>query len=170
MFGVKLWVIRHAKSSWAEPGQSDFERPLNKRGNADGRRVAAWLAEQSEPATWIWTSDAARALETAQFVAQGFAGASACVVCDHRLYHATAEAACEVLQETPGDIASVVLVAHNPGLTWLVNQLAAESVVDNLPTFGVARFNITGAWHEFNSQAATFEWLMLPRELRRSLD
>ena len=28
---MKLWVIRHAKSSWADPGQADFERPLNGR-------------------------------------------------------------------------------------------------------------------------------------------
>ena len=66
---MKLWVIRHAKSSWADHGQADLERPLNKRGNADGPRMAHWLATQAEPATWIWSSDAARALATAEFVA-----------------------------------------------------------------------------------------------------
>ena len=31
----ELTLIRHAKSSWAEPGLADFERPLNARGERD---------------------------------------------------------------------------------------------------------------------------------------
>ncbi|MDH3643887.1 MAG: histidine phosphatase family protein [Gammaproteobacteria bacterium] len=162
---MKLWIIRHAKSSWADAGQTDFERPLNKRGNADGPRMGAWLAEQSAPATWIWTSDAARALATAQFVATGFAGAAPQLVSDHRLYHAAPETACDVLQETPGEVASVALVAHNPGLTWLVNLLAGEPTVDNLPTFGVARFDVAGGWHELGPHATTLDLLMAPKRL-----
>ncbi len=160
---MKLWVIRHAKSSWADAGQTDFERPLNKRGNADAQRMANWLAEQSDPATWIWTSDAARALATTKFVAQGFAAASPQVISDHRLYHASAEAACETLRQTPSDIASVALVAHNPGLTWLVNLLAGEQAINNLPTFGLARFDINAAWHEFDVDVAALELLMAPK-------
>lgn len=162
---MKLWVIRHAKSSWANAGQADFERPLNKRGNADGPRMAAWLAEQSTPATWIWTSDAARALATTAFVATGFAAASPQVVSDHRLYHASPEIARSVLRETPAEVASAALVAHNPGLTWLVNLLAGERVVDNLPTFGVARFHIAGGWHEFDFGGATLDLLVTPKRL-----
>ena len=166
---MKLWVIRHAKSSWADANQSDFDRPLNKRGNADGERMAAWLAEQSSPATWIWTSDAARALATAEFVAKGFAATAGAnsvqVIAEHRLYHATPEAACEVLRETPDEIECVALVAHNPGLTWLVNLLAGQSTLDNLPTFGTARFDITGPWHELSFEAATLELLMAPKRL-----
>jgi phosphohistidine phosphatase len=63
---MKLWLVRHAKSDWSTPGQSDFDRPLNARGRRDGPRMAAWLAEQPEPATWIWCSDAVRARSTAE--------------------------------------------------------------------------------------------------------
>jgi phosphohistidine phosphatase len=162
---LKLWVIRHAKSSWADAGQTDFQRPLNKRGNSDGPRMAKWLAAQSDPATWIWTSDAARALATTEFVAQGFAAARPRVVADHRLYHASPEAACDLLRETPSDVTHVAVVAHNPGLTWLVNLLGGERSIDNLPTFGIARFNIDGSWHELDYRAATLELLMAPKQL-----
>ena len=32
-----LLVLRHAKSSWADPGMGDHDRPLNARGKRDGR-------------------------------------------------------------------------------------------------------------------------------------
>jgi phosphohistidine phosphatase len=163
---MKLWVIRHAKSSWADAGQTDFERPLNKRGNADGPRMVSWLGAQTDPATWIWSSDAARALATAEFVAQGFSAARPRVLPEHRLYHASAEVACDLLRETPSDVVSVALVAHNPGLTWLVNLLGgADPSVDILPTFGLARFDIAGAWQQFDPAAATLELLMSPKRL-----
>jgi phosphohistidine phosphatase len=162
---MKLWVIRHAKSSWANRGQADFDRPLNKRGMADGPRMARWLATQEDPASWIWTSDAVRALATAEFAAQGFAGCSPEIVADHRLYHPTVDSVCEVLRETPSDQYSVALVAHNPGLTQLVNHLAGKPVLDNLPTFGVARFSVQGQWSHFAAATASLELLSAPKQL-----
>lgn len=162
---MKLWIIRHAKSSWAEPRQTDFERPLNKRGNADGPRMASWLATQTEPATWIWSSDAVRALATTKFVAQGFALGAPRIVADHRLYHPSVERMCDLLRETPEDQLSVALVAHNPGLTYLVNHLAGEPVVDNLPTFGVAQFTIRQPWLDLTPAAATLVSVTAPKQL-----
>ena len=36
----QLLLIRHAKSSWDDPSQNDFDRPLNKRGNKDALVMA----------------------------------------------------------------------------------------------------------------------------------
>jgi phosphohistidine phosphatase len=162
---VKIWIIRHAKSSWAQPGLSDFDRPLNDRGRADGPRMAAWLASQDAPAEWIWTSDAARARATAAFVERGFSAARPLVVEEHALYHASARGALDVLRGTPEAVASVALVAHNPGLTDLVNLLAGNLVTENLPTFGVARFDVAAPWHSVGEQRADLEILTAPKEI-----
>ncbi|NIP16564.1 MAG: histidine phosphatase family protein [Pseudomonadales bacterium] len=162
---MKIWIIRHAKSSWAEPGLSDFDRPLNERGRTDGPRMASWLAAQDAPAQWIWTSDAARANATAAFVKQGFSATSPQVVEEHALYHATARGALDVLRGTPEEVTSVALVAHNPGLTDLINLLAGDLVTDNLPTFGVARFEVAGPWHSVGPQHAELEILTAPKTL-----
>ena len=162
---MKLWVIRHAKSSWAEPQQRDFERPLNPRGKRDGPRMAAWLAEQAEPAQWIWSSDAARASATAQFVATGFASAAPEIVTDHRLYHSSVVEVCAVLRETPSDVSSAAVVAHNPTLTQLVNHLEGDWVLDNLPTFGVALFTLSGSWLDLSPAHAKLELTMTPKQL-----
>ena len=41
-----LIIVRHAKSSWANPDQTDFERPLNDRGNRDAPEMAKRLLEK----------------------------------------------------------------------------------------------------------------------------
>lgn len=127
--------------------------------------MAAWLASQDAPAEWIWTSDAARARATAAFVAQGFAAARPQIVEEHALYHATAHGALDVLRSTPQEVASVALVAHNPGLTQLVNVLAGEMVTDNLPTFGVARFDVPAPWQSVGERPAALEILTAPKKI-----
>lgn len=164
---VNIWIIRHAKSSWADRNQPDFERPLNHRGERDGLTMQRWLGEQDSPANWIWTSDAKRALATSSFIQQGFGQAKPQVVADHRLYLADADTQLSILKQTPADTHSVALVAHNPGLTHLVNLLGVKTVTDNLPTFGVARFSYAGRWVDLEFGRATLDYLVSPKTLDR---
>src|SRR4051812_34542666 len=94
---VYLWVIRHAKSSWAEPKQRDFDRPLNGRGEKDGKRMVGWLRTQATRPTWIVSSDAARARATTQFVREGCEVAADCVLFEHRLYEASPDTILQVV-------------------------------------------------------------------------
>lgn len=163
-----LWLIRHAKSDWHAGAGSDHERPLNERGERDGPRMTRWLAEQDDPASWIWTSDAVRAMATARFVTAGFAAAAPELTADRRLYLAGPEQLLEVIQETPEDVRSAAVVAHNPGLTQLVNLLCGRAVTDNLPTFGVARFSVAGPWQALRFGAATLDTLTGPKGLAQT--
>ncbi|MFK7915178.1 MAG: histidine phosphatase family protein [Pseudomonadales bacterium] len=135
-----LWIIRHAKSSWADSGQADFERDLNQRGERDGLRMQAHLETLAHAPQWLWCSSAQRAQRTAQFVRTGFSIPNAYCQTLAELYHADAYQLLDVLQRTPAEITSVAVVAHNPGLTDLVNSLGDTAVTSNLPTFGVAHF------------------------------
>lgn len=136
-----LWIIRHAKSSWADPGQRDFERDLNKRGERNGLAMQAHLATLTNGPGWLWCSSAQRARRTAAFVQAGFNIADDYCQTLDELYHADAYQLLDVLQQTPAEIESVAVVAHNPGLTDLVNSLGKDPVTNNLPTFGVAHFH-----------------------------
>lgn len=162
---MKLWIIRHAKSSWSHPGLRDIDRPLNKRGERDGPRMAAWLAAQSDPAEWIWASPAARAVATADFARRGFDLSEAAVATEAALYHASPEDIIEVVRRTPPDLRSAAVVAHNPGLTFLVNLLGPEPVTDNLPTFGVARFDLPCVWIDLVPGIATLDVLVGPKTI-----
>ena len=168
---MRLWLIRHAKSSWSSAARSDFDRPLNQRGERDGPEMRDWLADHPHPAQWIWTSDAARAAATAAFVAEAFP--SATLKADHRLYGATPATLIEVLRKTPPAIATAAIVAHNPGITESVNLLVATEAVDNMPTFGAALLCWPGGADALQIGAARLEALMSPKHLpsrRNTLD
>ncbi len=160
-----LWIIRHAKSSWSDPGQADFDRGLNARGERDGERMAAELARRRHPPQWLLTSTARRARRTSEFVQQGFQIAADQVCPYDHLYHASADIVLAQLRETPPDCTSVALVAHNPGLTEFANRLAPEPWLPNLPTFGVAHFTVPG-YPALSFGTGTLVELLTPKSLR----
>lgn len=160
---MRLWLIRHAKSSWSDTTLRDFDRPLNGRGERDGPSMQRWLEAQAFGPAWIWTSDAARARATSAFVHRAFPTAE--LVPDHRLYGASPETILDVVLDTPAGIESIALVAHNPGLTQCINLLAGERAIDNLPTFGIARLQWFGGVESLAFGEAIPEILMAPRLL-----
>ena len=162
---MKIWLIRHAKSAWGDPGLRDFDRPLNKRGRRDGPIMASWLGTRSHPASWIWTSTAVRALATAAFVREAFQVPEDRVVGTDELYHAGPETLLDVLRRTPSEVDSVALVAHNPGLTWLANSFGRHRVTVNVPTFGVLRFDHPGSWTDLMEGRATLDLFEGPKSL-----
>ena len=57
------------------------------------------------------------------------------------------------------------MVAHNPGITECINLLTGERVIDNLPTFGIARVQWFGSLDSLKFGQAVLEILMAPRLL-----
>ncbi len=161
---MKLWVIRHAKSSW-KTGHSDFDRPLNKRGERDGPRMAAWLSTQEDPPEWIVSSDAARARATADFVCAGAGVSTEALLLESRLYGASAETILDVVRETPDDFSTMAIICHNPGITDFVNAMLGEYRFDNLPTFGVAKLDVGEPWVDLTFDSASLDELCVPKQL-----
>jgi phosphohistidine phosphatase len=162
---MNLWIIRHAKSSWANVGQADFDRPLNDRGNKDGKRMIRWMRTQDERPQRIVASDAFRTRATSEFVRKGFEIPKEHVQFDHRVYEASLETLLRVVREFPGDCPSVALVGHNPGSTELINVLVGRQVIDNLPTFGVAMLDVPLPWTDVTAGCATLVALHTPKSL-----
>jgi len=66
----RLVMIRHAKSSWANPLQSDFERPLNERGEHDAPMMGERLKKMGVTPDLVIASPAKRAKQTAKKIAK----------------------------------------------------------------------------------------------------
>lgn len=112
-----LILMRHAKSSWGNPGVADHDRPLNKRGTDSAMALGEWLRVNEFLPDKALVSSARRTQET-------FAGldleAEPTVI--RELYHSSSDQLMESLYEATGKC--VLLVAHNPGIGELAFRLA----------------------------------------------
>ena len=136
----KLFLVRHAKSSWNNIEMNDFDRPLNERGEKDAPHMAKLLKHRDVVPDRMITSPANRAFSTCKAFAKTFDFDKKKVVSEAKLYHASAESILDVLKslsENKGGKEDVVLLfGHNPGITEFANELLNISI-DNIPTCGV---------------------------------
>lgn len=146
---LRLLILRHAKSSWADEHADDWERPLTDRGVRDATRAGELLRRLSLLPDSIITSDAVRAQTTARLVADA-ASYRGKVIQSSLLYHASPDAVIEVLRTVaPATTRSVMIVGHNPGLEDLTAQLTGEHVA--LPTAALVNVAVDiDRWSELN--------------------
>lgn len=157
----KLLIMRHAKSDWNQPFASDFERPLNGRGEQDAPRMGEWLAERDLFPDLILSSPAVRARSTAELVADA-AGFDCDMALDRRIYHADAATLLEVINGLPDWAETVMLFGHNPGFEDLVSALSGSD--ERMPTAAIACINLAiDAWAE--AERGELQWLATPKTL-----
>jgi len=130
-----LLVLRHAKSSWEDPGLRDHDRPLNPRGVHDAPRMGRLLIEEGLVPERVLTSTANRARSTAELAA-GVMEDRPDIEQVRELYLASPHEYLEVVAELGEDADPLMVVGHNPGVTALVTVLTG--VCEEMPTAALA--------------------------------
>ncbi len=144
----RLYLIRHAKSSWDDPTLSDFERPLNKRGQRDALFMGQRLHTYHVSPDIMITSPAKRAWTTAQIIAENIEYSRQQILLKNTIYDASIKTLLHVIRQFPDSAGQVMLFGHNPGLTILTESLT-DTVVDNIPTCGIFCIDFdTACWKE----------------------
>jgi phosphohistidine phosphatase len=141
-----LLLMRHAKSDWKQPGLSDHDRPLNARGRKSAPAIADHLLQTGWQVDVILASSAVRVQQTVALMHAHWS-TSAEIFTVPALYLAAPE---QIMHEVHGLHAtwnSVLVVAHNPGMTQLVSQLSGRDT--EMPTAAVAIFEFaTDRWSD----------------------
>jgi phosphohistidine phosphatase len=158
-----LILMRHAKSSWAEAGISDHDRPLNDRGKMDAPRAGEFLIERQAKPDLVLSSTAKRARKTARRVCES-AGLDCEPQLADELYLAVPDEIVARLQELPDSVECVLLVGHNPGLSDLLAEWTGTQ--QDLPTAGTALLSLpVASWSELRiDTAAHLNWLWTPKD------
>ncbi len=136
-----LYIVRHAKSSWDHPDLADFDRPLAERGENDAPRMGAKLKEYKQFPDLVVTSPAVRALTTAKIICEAIGFPVESIITNRKVYHADPEALLEIIRNIPDGKNCVMLVGHNPGLMYFVNNLVDQEI-ENLPTCAIIRVEL----------------------------
>lgn len=157
-----LIIVRHAKSSWKYDDLDDFDRPLNSRGKGDAPLMGKILRRKGILPELIFSSPALRALKTGIIIAAEL-GYTKNIYTHIDLYHADEETMWKKISEQSDEVQHLMLIGHNPGLTYFVNILSSE-VIDNLPTCGI--FSVTWdceSWQKIEKGKANFDFFDFPK-------
>jgi phosphohistidine phosphatase len=162
-FMKNLYILRHAKSNWSDGNQTDFERPLNKRGLRTAPKMGALMREKGFVPDLILSSTAVRARTTAEIVRAALQ--SEVKICfDVRIYNAATRDLLEVLSQLPDAAEKVMLVGHNPELENLIFALTGETIT--LPTAALAEIELPlGKWMEIARGGGKLKNTFYPRKI-----
>ena len=149
-----LTLIRHAKSSWNNPGCRDFDRPLNRRGKSDAPKVAQYLIDKSWRINRTLCSPAQRAHETLQLMTTHGLSAGQIIYVDE-LYGAGQSELLDLIVQIDKAYSDIAIIAHNPGLEDLANWLSMDRV-GQLATCCTVRFDCNmDNWQSIGPSAVT---------------
>lgn len=163
----KLYLIRHAKSSWDNPNGNDFDRPLNERGKREAPQMAKLLKQRKVLPDRLITSPALRAWTTCEIFANVLNVDQHKIEKTEKLYHASPDTWLSILRglkEHPADKEDVVLMfGHNPGITEFANELLSVTI-DNIPTCGIVSATLKiKTWKEIGLGSGTMDAFDYPK-------
>lgn len=123
----ELLLLRHAKSSWADPGQQDIDRPLNARGSAAAAAIGRAMVSRGLRPDRILCSPARRTRETWARASQEFDGLPTALMLDELYDFGDGEALHRAVARNGGTASRLLVVAHNPAIHGLALALTQRS-------------------------------------------
>lgn len=170
----RLYLLRHAKSSWDDPHLDDFDRPLNKRGQQAAKGMGEAMKSKDYRPDIVLCSTAARALETRDRALPAF-GQEIESNELKTLYLASPSRIIAALQRVDDSHQSALVIGHNPGLEVLARRLAGPGSPRELlkdlefkfPTAALAVFDIgIDRWSDLDGGKGKLIAFLKPRDLK----
>lgn len=169
---LTLSLLRHAKSSWNDPGQQDFDRPLNERGRDAAPRMGAFIAAHGIAPDLIVCSPSVRTRQTLDLVLPHFPAPPA-VLFEDALYLGPASTLLKRVRKLEAVVTHAMILAHDPGLHHLAMDLAGSGDPEQLQTlarkFPTAALAVivfgTKTWSRVKRGAGRLEHFISPKGL-----
>lgn len=168
-----LYLLRHGKSSWDDPGLDDHDRPLAPRGEKAARRIGTYLKDRGAHIDLVLCSTARRAEDTARRVLAAMDAPAIPVEFERGLYLCGAKVLLERLRDAPDSASSLMLVGHNPDLHDLSRELTGsgderhrKALAEKFPTAACAVLLFeTTQWRDLDLGAGRLGDFVRPRKL-----
>jgi phosphohistidine phosphatase len=168
-----IYLLRHAKSSWDQPGLADHERPLAERGQQATAVLARYAEQHQINPELVLCSSSVRTRQTLQGVLPGHGA-----LVEHDLFFAGQDRLLERLRQVDPELRSVMIVGHNPALQMLTLKLAGGEIADRpsgsegleeirrkLPTGSLVTLRFDSAWSELGPGTAELVNYARPKAL-----
>ena len=150
----RLTLMRHGDARWKDSASPDLERPLSRRGTAAAEAMARRLLEIKFVPDLLMASPSRRTQQTAEIVARELSIPARRVLAEEALYLASAGDILKIVQATGPRVAHLMVIAHNPGVSELVQQLVTRGKARGLGTAAVCSISFdTAHWSALASAA-----------------
>lgn len=168
----QLFLLRHAKSSWADPSLADRDRPLAPRGRRALPYLRQHLKATDASVDLVLCSPALRTRQTWDGVRAGLRGRTE-VRFMPGLYEASRTDLFDLIRAVEDTAGSVMIVAHNPGIEQVAAGLAGSGepaarsrLREGFPTGGLAKLLVPSGWGELDWGRGYLDFYVRPRDLR----
>ena len=163
-----LFLTRHAKSSWGNPGLADIDRPLNERGKKAAPFMGKLIMDKGEKPELLISSPAYRAFLTAKAFGEAMGLVENDIIIDRTIYGAGAQQLLELVQNQDDLNKSIMLFGHNPTFTSFVNFLTGSNIM-NVVTCGVVRIDFEfSSWTDIDFGSGRLAYYEYPKKYDNS--
>ncbi|MBN2756639.1 MAG: histidine phosphatase family protein [Bacteroidales bacterium] len=161
-----LLIMRHAKSDWENSNLSDFDRPLNDRGNKAAPLMAEEIIRLDKLPQIIISSPANRAKSTAQLFAKKI-GIENDIIFERNFYSGYIDDIVEFVKSVDDKFSRIMIVGHNPTMESLVSYLINNRPYIVMSTAAIASINFDiKKWSKLKFGTGSLEWLIKPKDLQ----
>lgn len=165
--GKELLLVRHAEARGTEVGRRDTERELSPRGYQDATRLGYYLYQRKQNIDLLLASTARRAQHTAEILTEQMHYEARRMHLSDKLYQASVRSMLEVINEQADEINCLMIVGHNPTLTYLTEYLTEEAI-SGIEPGGMFTLDITtDTWLEVTQHSAILTSYLGPDQLRQ---
>lgn len=162
----KLFLMRHAKSSWEYADIADHDRPLNEKGISDAYKMANYLLIHKIKPDLIICSPSVRTLSTSKIVIETIQCGYEKLKIEPEIYESNADRILSIIQQTLTNINTLMIIGHEPSLTNFCIQLV-NSDFQKIPTasFVCIEADIK-SWKYLNTENSIFLQLLKASDLK----
>ena len=134
----RLYVVRHADSSWDNKLLSDFDRPLSKQGILDAKKLANYFVSKNYKLNSIVHSSALRTSRTADLLYEKInVDKKINLYHEKALYEANITKVINIIKKYISNFNNLMIVGHNPSVTQFINYIS-NATIDHVPSGGMA--------------------------------
>lgn len=143
----ELFLVRHAEADATNFDIKDIERPLTPDGEIDASKLGKMMADLLGTPDLILSSTAVRTRTTTAMLAEQLGYDPVNVDYDEDLYESSTRILLRVITELEDKNNKVVIVAHNPAITYLAEYVSG-AVIGNVSPAGLVHLKFKGSWAE----------------------
>lgn len=162
---ITLYIVRHAKAEDRATFMADHDRQLTPDGIMAAARIGRYLHGKAINPDVIVSSTAPRAADTARVLAEQLGRDAAPIELDKSLFDGGPKAYLAAVNRQTEDVKSLMIVGHNPDVSYFAEFLTHQSIGSMSKGAVVAITFADVNWSEVSGRTGSVAFQIAPRQL-----